>query len=122
VSVPLRFGVIVCASLPALKQSAKALKRYQREQVTKLRVACAGHLRNEWTDHWLRIHRVDIKMLFPSLIQIEVFIYDPEEEISERFQRQASRVCESLGDISRCQAIVRRMPKLIDVLRLEELI
>ena len=120
VSVPLRFGTIACASLSALKQSAKTLKRYQQEQVTKLRVSCAGYGYNEWRGHWLRIHRVDIKMLFPSLVQIEVFIYVPEEP-SERSQWQASRVREDLSDVSGCQVIVRRMPKLNDVFRLEEL-
>jgi hypothetical protein len=112
VSVPLRFGTIACASLSALKQSAKTLKRYQRERVTKIRVACAGYGYNEWADHWLRIHRVDIKMLFPSLVQIEVFIYIPEEEPSERSQWQASRVRENLSNVSGCQVIVRWMPKL----------
>lgn len=121
VSVPLRFGAIACASLSALKQSAKTLKRYQREQVTKLRVACAGYGYNEWRGHWLRIHRVDINMIFPSLVQIEVFIYIPEEEPSERSQWQASRVREDLSNVSGCQVILRRMPKLNDVFRLEEL-
>ena len=121
VSVSLRFGSIACASLSALKQSAKTLKRYQREQVTRLRVACAGYSYNEWRGHWLRNHRVDIKMLFPSLVQIEVFIYIPEEEPCERAQWPASRVREILSNTLGCEVIVRQMPKLMDVLRLEEL-